>query len=189
MDYLLRPSPPIHAPRPGPAIAILVIYSLLLYIFVLTYARLLYTVIVNPGYVSRSSQWCALHENKSKRQHKEDYKKRCSRSSDGSTGENAGGENAENGTLSSHGYAGGVSTAPANTGPAPSLQDFYARDAFICQADGRPKWCSTCLNWKSDRAHHCREVERCVRKMDHFCPWYVPSHTSKLSSGRPNLDE
>ena len=168
MDYLLRPSVTLHAPRPGPAVAILVVYSVLLYLFVFTYARLLYTVIANPGYVPRSSQWCALHKNKSKRQHNQDYKKRCSRSSDGSTAENAGGESAGNGTSSGHGYAG---EAPATMGPAPSLQDFYARDTFICQADGRPNWCSTCLNWKPDRAHHCREVERCVRKMDHFCPW------------------
>ena len=171
MDYLLKPSATLHAPRPGPAIAILVVYSVLLSIFLFTYARLLYTVIVNPGYVPRSSQWCALHEKKSKRQHNQDYKKRCSRSSDGSTGENARGESAENGTLSRHGYAGELSTTHATTGPTPSLQDFYARDAFVCQADGHPKWCSTCLNWKPDRAHHCREVERCVRKMDHFCPW------------------
>ncbi len=55
---------------------------------------------------------------------------------------------------------------------APGLQDFFKRDVFVCQGDGRPIWCSTCLNWKPDRAHHCREVNRCVRKMDHFCPWY-----------------
>lgn len=53
----------------------------------------------------------------------------------------------------------------------PGLEDFYSRDVFVCEQDGRPPWCKTCKNWKPDRAHHCREVGRCVRKMDHFCPW------------------
>ena len=93
------------------------------------------------------------------------------------------------------------------------LRNFYTTDAFTCEGDGRPVWCSTCLNYKPDSewfllhvsfnkllfalcsrdgqpvfsehtcftanadpisfsgAHHCREVGRCVRKMDHFCPW------------------
>jgi hypothetical protein len=41
----------------------------------------------------------------------------------------------------------------------------------VCETDGRPRWCSTCCNWKLDRAHHCSELQRCVRKMDHYCPW------------------
>lgn len=52
-----------------------------------------------------------------------------------------------------------------------NLADFYTKDVFSCEGDGRPVWCSTCLNFKPDRTHHCREVGRCVRKMDHFCPW------------------
>ena len=173
MDYLLRPFTTLHPPRRGPAIGILIVYSILLSLFAFTYARLLYTVTVNPGYVPRSNQWCALQESKAKakRQHNQRYRKRCSRSSDGCTGENASGENLANGSLWGNGYTREASTAPAITKPAPGLQDFYKRDAFVCQADGRPIWCSTCLNWKPDRAHHCREIERCVRKMDHFCPW------------------
>ena len=135
MDYLLRPPSTLRSPRPGLAIAILVIYSVLLFFFAFTYARLLYTVTVNPGYVPRSNQWYALQENKRKA-----------------------------------GPAAGAFTEPAVTA-APGLQDFFGRDTFVCQSDGRPIWCSTCLNWKTDRAHHCREIGRCVRKMDHFCPW------------------
>lgn len=59
------------------------------------------------------------------------------------------------------------------------LESFYTKDAFVCQEDGRPPWCSTCCQFKTDRAHHCREVDRCVRKMDHFCPWYVTSRTGR----------
>ncbi|KAL9129221.1 MAG: hypothetical protein Q9175_007350 [Cornicularia normoerica] len=176
------PSTTLHAPRPGPAIGILSMYSILLLLFVLTYARLLFTVTVNTGYVPRSHQWCALRKSNAKvnGQGNQRSRKRSGRSSDGSTGENARGQSAENASLSGHGYAGEASTVPATTQPAPGLQDFYSRDAFVCQTDGRPIWCSTCLNWKPDRAHHCREIERCVRKMDHFCPWVggVVSETS-----------
>ncbi|KAF6239638.1 hypothetical protein HO173_002184 [Letharia columbiana] len=182
VDYLLRPSTTLHTPRPGPAIGILVIYSVLLLLFVFTYARLLFTVTVTPGYVPRCSQWRALRESKTKAKGRRNqrHRKRSSQSSNGSTGENAGGESAENGRISGHNYGGGASTAPTTTEAAPGLQDFYSRDAFVCQTDGRPNWCSTCLNWKPDRAHHCREIERCVRKMDHFCPWVggVVSETS-----------
>ncbi|KAI5796320.1 DHHC palmitoyltransferase-domain-containing protein [Peziza echinospora] len=61
-----------------------------------------------------------------------------------------------------------------------NLQEFYEMDAFICESDGLPKWCFHCNCWKPDRSHHCGEIGRCVRKMDHFCPWVggVVSETS-----------
>ncbi|VDM27820.1 unnamed protein product [Hydatigera taeniaeformis] len=31
--------------------------------------------------------------------------------------------------------------------------------------------CPKCLCIKPDRAHHCSCCRRCVRKMDHHCPW------------------
>jgi hypothetical protein len=31
--------------------------------------------------------------------------------------------------------------------------------------------CGTCLRWKAERSHHCRQCGRCVLKMDHHCPW------------------
>ena len=60
---------------------------------------------------------------------------------------------------------------PTKDNETPGLEAFYTKDVFVCEDDGRPIWCSKCLNWKPDRTHHCREVDRCVRKMDHFCPW------------------
>ncbi|KAK4133435.1 zf-DHHC-domain-containing protein [Trichocladium antarcticum] len=54
---------------------------------------------------------------------------------------------------------------------SPGLEAFYSKDVFVCETDGRPRWCSTCCNWKLDRVHHCSELERCVKKMDHYCPW------------------
>ncbi|KAF2725389.1 zf-DHHC-domain-containing protein [Polychaeton citri CBS 116435] len=55
--------------------------------------------------------------------------------------------------------------------PPPGTEDFYTRDVFVCDINGLPKWCGTCCNWKPDRTHHCSNSGRCVRKMDHFCPW------------------
>ncbi|KAI1246306.1 hypothetical protein MGN70_013204 [Eutypa lata] len=54
---------------------------------------------------------------------------------------------------------------------SPGLEQFYTKDVFVCESDGRPKWCSECCNWKPDRVHHSSEVDRCVYRMDHYCPW------------------
>lgn len=53
------------------------------------------------------------------------------------------------------------------------LEQFYKKDIFLCEHGGSPKprWCDRCRIWKPDRAHHCSEMDRCVRRMDHFCPW------------------
>ncbi|KAL8805035.1 MAG: hypothetical protein Q9182_002237 [Xanthomendoza sp. 2 TL-2023] len=167
VDYLLKPAPTVHKPRSGAGIAILTVYTCLLLLLALTYFRLAYTVITNPGYASRGPQWRRAKPTPS------DLEK-------------------QNGSLGQHStYSETLSASPYNHdssayGPAegiatPGLQDFYKRDVFTCESDGRPIWCSTCLNWKPDRAHHCREVGRCVRKMDHFCPWVggIVSETSQ----------
>ncbi|CAD5208826.1 unnamed protein product [Bursaphelenchus xylophilus] len=31
--------------------------------------------------------------------------------------------------------------------------------------------CTRCQSYRPPRAHHCRICKRCVRKMDHHCPW------------------
>ncbi|KAH9515480.1 Palmitoyltransferase zdhhc3 [Bulinus truncatus] len=31
--------------------------------------------------------------------------------------------------------------------------------------------CPKCISIKPDRAHHCSVCQRCIRKMDHHCPW------------------
>ncbi|KAE8454476.1 hypothetical protein EG329_000099 [Mollisiaceae sp. DMI_Dod_QoI] len=54
---------------------------------------------------------------------------------------------------------------------SPGLELFYTKEVFVCEMDGRPKWCSYCANWKPDRTHHCSDSGRCILKMDHFCPW------------------
>lgn len=44
---------------------------------------------------------------------------------------------------------------------------------FIARTDSitSPRYCSICDVNKYDRVHHCSEVNRCVKKFDHFCPW------------------
>ncbi|XKL66173.1 hypothetical protein PGB90_009593 [Kerria lacca] len=31
--------------------------------------------------------------------------------------------------------------------------------------------CPKCCSFKPERAHHCSVCQRCIRKMDHHCPW------------------
>lgn len=65
---------------------------------------------------------------------------------------------------------------------SPGLERFYSKDVFVCENDGLPRWCSSCRIWKPDRAHHSSEIDRCVRKMDHYCPWVggIISETCRL---------
>jgi palmitoyltransferase len=60
---------------------------------------------------------------------------------------------------------------PDDNPDSPGLEAFYSKRVFVCEADGRPKWCSNCRQWKPDRVSHSHELERCVHKMDHICPW------------------
>lgn len=56
--------------------------------------------------------------------------------------------------------------------PPPGLDEFFIdKDVFLCDRVGLPRWCRKCSNWKPDRAHHCKQLNRCVRRMDHYCPW------------------
>ena len=140
----------------------------------ITYSRLLYTVVTNPGYVERSAQWYA-------RKAEEKKSKRSRRGRNKISYDTHEKNHVPNGNIGDHVYSGpnAVPDTLANE-QRPGLQDFFSRDVFICQGDGRPIWCSHCQNWKPDRAHHCREVGHCVRKMDHFCPWVggIVSETS-----------
>lgn len=60
---------------------------------------------------------------------------------------------------------------PAASVTPGNLNTFTSKDAFVCENDGKPRWCQHCNCWKPDRSHHCSEVGRCLYRMDHFCPW------------------
>ena len=180
VNYLINPPNSLNPPRPGVGIAIIVLFAILLLLIALAYFRLLSIVTFNPGYVPRGLQWYAQQE------HNARVGKRngCIRAKrrDQKDEEKAQGHSHRydmNGEHGEHIYNGTLST-PTPTEPTSSLQDFIKRDMFVCQGDGRPVWCSKCLNWKPDRAHHCSEIDRCVRKMDHFCPWYVEEEVEAM---------
>ena len=144
-----------------------------------TYFRLFYLVATNPGYVLRGPQWYAEQEKQKMPTRKGRLAPGRSESETHRFEEKVNGSarqvTTENGPdhLESHPYDNrGPGSRPLTEGdPAPDLRDFYTKDVFVCEGDGRPIWCSTCVNWKPDRAHHCREVGHCVKRMDHFCPW------------------
>ncbi|KXJ90561.1 palmitoyltransferase PFA5 [Microdochium bolleyi] len=131
--------------NPGAAIAVLVLYFVLLTLTLGSYARVFTTVILDPGLVPLGP--LAIERNRSEKTKPKAVK--------------------EDGGLESRAYYSGPDRNP----DSPGLEAFYSKDVFVCESDGRPKWCSECCNWKTDRVHHSSEIERCVLRMDHFCPW------------------
>ncbi|KAI0424850.1 DHHC palmitoyltransferase-domain-containing protein [Xylaria sp. FL1042] len=130
----------------GTAIALLVLYFVFFILMVATYARTLYNANFNPGIVPLGplavSRQSAKDEKRLRRPYAAD-------------------------DIEARAYDAG----PDNNPDSPGLECFYSRDVFVCESDGRPKWCSECCNWKQDRVHHSREIGRCVYRMDHYCPW------------------
>ncbi|KAM7201412.1 DHHC palmitoyltransferase domain containing protein [Naviculisporaceae sp. PSN 640] len=131
--------------RSGTATAFLTVYSATLLLALITYLRLLYVVQTNPGVVPLGPK--AVFQEKDN--------KRMGRKSRRNVDIEANSANSRR----------------DDNPDSPGLESFYSKDVFACDEDGRPKWCACCGNWKPDRAHHCSEIERCVLKMDHFCPW------------------
>lgn len=130
----------------GAAIAILVLHFVFLLLMIYTYVRTLYNAIFDPGVVPLGPRAIQRQRPKSEEQTRRPH----------------GADAIERGA-----YAAG----PDNDPDSPGLEDFYYRDVFVCQTDGRPRWCSECCNWKQDRVHHSSEIGRCVYRMDHYCPW------------------
>jgi palmitoyltransferase len=127
----------------GAAITFLVLYFVFLLIALLTYLRVFIVIQLNPGVTPLGP---------SVAEHDANAKSRSRR---------------ERGLEAGSRYE----ARPDDNPDSPGLEKFYSKDVFVCETDGRPRWCSTCCNWKIDRAHHCSEIERCVKKMDHYCPW------------------
>ncbi|PGH27814.1 hypothetical protein AJ80_00602 [Polytolypa hystricis UAMH7299] len=174
IDYLLDTPHEENArqPRRGLAAGLLVVLYVLLVFLLAAYLRLIVTIVWNPGYIPRGPEWRQVRENNlsdETKQHSGKHRRKSrSRQRDGTCGRDV-----EVG-LGSH------TEKSAYRQDAVGLEAYYLKDVFVCREDGKPTWCSTCCQFKSDRAHHCREVDRCVRKMDHFCPWVggVVSETS-----------
>jgi palmitoyltransferase len=141
----------------------LVGFYILLICLVGTFLRLLVTVLWNPGYLPRGPEWAEQNSPEA------DSGSEDRRGNSRSTRE----KRTENRRPSVEAGFGGHLEKADFPFDASGLEAFYSKDVFVCKQEGRPPWCSTCCQYKTDRAHHCREVGRCVRKMDHFCPWQV----------------
>ena len=157
IDYLLtRSRHNDYESRPRSAAAVIAIYYILLIPLLVSYGRVVQTIITTPGYVPYGA---GFYEHQAeaidtlKEKHDRRHRRKSATRAD-------------------------LAEKPVRT--APSDPPFWQRDIFVCDADGRPPFCSTCFNYKPDRAHHCSEVQRCVLKMDHFCPWVggIVSETS-----------
>ncbi|KAI1764932.1 zf-DHHC-domain-containing protein [Hypoxylon sp. FL1150] len=128
----------------GPAVVILVLYFILLPLMAATYLRTISTVLLDPGVVPLGPRLEARRK----------FESESSRPGRGTD-------------FDSRAYQAGPDPDP----DSPGLEQFYTKDVFVCENDGRPKWCSECCNWKADRVHHSSEINRCVFRMDHYCPW------------------
>jgi palmitoyltransferase len=183
IDYLINPAQTIPVqPRPGSAAAILLIYYTLLIPLLVCYARLLQTVTTNPGYVPRSAAWYQQRKEEAARARRDGRGYHSRRRPSSPISEKlsrplrpwpAGNQDPESGG-SNHSSLATPKEHKLDQFPGHTQSNdilFWHRSVFICNPDGRPRFCSTCLTPKLDRTHHCSEVDRCVLKMDHFCPW------------------
>ena len=166
VHYLLKPRIPASNSRPRTAAAILTVYCILFLLLATTFFRLLYVVINNPGFVPRGSQY---YENQTRsRGRRKDHRHKTEHYD-----EKAQADSARGSTTAQSTRGGNVPhiIPQAALSDTTMLQQILDQDIYTCEGDGKPTWCSTCYNYKPSRAHHCREVGRCVYKMDHFCPW------------------
>ena len=139
---------------------------------VVTYLHLYYHVLWRPGYLPVGDQKLRDEQNDDDEKRPEKSRRRRHRKKARKADPE---KTVQSDTDVERGAGGVVSQSDLQ------LESFYTQDVFVCQQDGRPLWCSTCDQYKTDRAHHCRELGRCVRKMDHFCPWYVLEILSQIA--------
>ena len=193
--------------RTGLAIGLLVPYVVIAALMVASYLRLFITIRTNPGIVALGPEaardfygstltgpitnsratCCGGVDKTISFKNPDSDKSLSSMSADRDSGHDV---DLESGSAAAPPYGstpGSFGAVPFGTDPrldpdSPGLEIFYTKDVFECTPDGRPIYCNPCGTWKPDRTHHCSEINRCVRKMDHFCPWVggIVSETSKL---------
>lgn len=168
VDYLINPRSHYDLkPRLGAGVAIIVLFYLLLFPVIATYLRLYYVVSFSPDFLPRGVSWTGSEP---------DFETRYARiRRKGAKLREGRHKNREKRVPSP---AEAVDIERQAGGAAFPLTDFaqesfWTKDVFICQDDGRPAYCSKCCQFKTDRSHHNRDADRCVRKLDHFCPWYL----------------
>lgn len=172
VDYLIDPPASLNRrPQRGSAIAVLVTYYIALVVLLIFYGRLLDTVARRPGLIPRGPQWYAERSRKGK--------SAKSAETQGRNGSRSEDEKSTEADFHDPKMPKEIELL-ANESLPFRVEDFWLKDVFVCNPDGRPRYCSTCYNWKPDRSHHCSEMNRCIMKFDHFCPWVggVVSETS-----------
>lgn len=147
--------------RHGAAVAIIVLQYVLATILLATWGRFLQAVIFNPGYVPKGKRPKAQKlttngESETRRQRSRSRSTRRSRSRESSPSVKF---------LDREAVRDGILACP------PGLEQFYRKEVFISGIDGVPRFCNACWNWKPDRTHHSSELNRCVKRYDHYCPW------------------
>jgi palmitoyltransferase len=176
VDYLIHPKPTYsHSPRLGAGIAIIVVFYVLLFCSMTTYLRLCHKVIFNPDFTPRGE---ACEGPDQDRAGGSRGKARGIRTA--SSGDDSREKNDLNSPTDVEGARDQTGGKAYPLDPA-GLESFYMKDVFVCQQDGRPPYCSKCCQFKTDRAHHNSDMDRCVRRLDHFCPWCdSPNRTCRL---------
>lgn len=147
----------------GAAIPILVVYFILLILMAASFFRLLYMITFDPPYTPLGCSAPPARRDRISDKAASKVNSRVSKMESGiAMGEYNGGD-----------LPGAILTKLEGRDDidSPGLELFYTKDVFTCEVDGRPSWCSSCANWKPDRTHHCSSSGRCIKKMDHFCPW------------------
>lgn len=181
VDWLISPDrqhdPRYPEPRHATAIGLIVLYYIILIPFLLSYAILFIKVVWSRDFVDYGPDHESVREKDSRTsdgtftaepRHGHGVR-RLHTSSSATSSSNAEKEKSAGLELG----LGKHHRAAAGAYPRDSAgrEAFYMKDVYLCCDDGRPPWCSVCSQFKTDRTHHCKEVNRCVRKMDHFCPW------------------
>ncbi|KAI7156926.1 hypothetical protein KC349_g5969 [Hortaea werneckii] len=156
VQYLL--TPPTRSPRVGAGVVVLVLYWIFMILMTWSFLRLLFEVAFDPGLI--------------KTQAGQKITKYRSRPPDDDPEAQTSSDPKRRGHLRAATRGFWNRLLPVGRSRALyELEDFYTKDVFVCDDQGMPKWCSTCKIYRPDRARHCREIDRCVRRMDHFCPW------------------
>ncbi|KAI7376383.1 hypothetical protein KC336_g19799, partial [Hortaea werneckii] len=156
VQYLL--TPPSRSPRIGAGVVVLVLYWIFMVLMTWSFLRLLFEVAFDPGLI--------------KTQDGQKITKYQSRPPDDDPEAQTSPDPKRRGhhRAATRGFWNRLLPV-GRSRVLYDLVDFYTKDVFVCDDQGMPKWCSTCKIYRPDRARHCREIDRCVRRMDHFCPW------------------
>jgi len=73
--------------------------------------------------------------------------------------------------LSRNGWTGHITRRPPPSEDDEESDSDRSRDARSRFVGDDWSVCTRCEAYRPPRAHHCRICRRCVRKMDHHCPW------------------